>query len=80
MAAEIGGLAIAEGNRREERVLPILPPAADDVGAAFEDAHHGGNVARIVLKVPSSYDEPAARVGKAGSEMRRSDRSCAGGR
>ena len=54
---------------RQECVLPILPPAADNVGATFERVHHCGNVARIVLEVAvGSDDQPAPRVSETGGE------------
>src|SRR5262249_9507632 len=51
---------------REERILPVLSPAADDVaGPVFEALHHVRDVARIVLQVAvEGGDQTAIRVGK----------------
>src|SRR5882672_2276067 len=56
----------------EEWILPILSPARDDIGTAFEDFDHPRNVVRVVLKVAiGRHDVAAARVcearGKRGS-------------
>ena len=61
-------------------ILPVLPPAADDVEVLLlEHLDHAGNVGRIVLVVAVRRDDvAAARVLRSRRRTPRSARSCAG--
>ena len=57
---------------RDERVLPVLAPAADDVLALIDQIDHARQVSRIVLQIAvGGRDEPAARELESCRERRR---------
>ena len=57
---------------RQERVLPVLPPAADDVGALLDQLDQRRDVRGVVLQVAvRRHDQRPARVRKPGGERRR---------
>src|SRR5205823_5467956 len=57
---------------REERILPLLAPPADDVIAALEQIDERRDVARIVLQIAvGGDDDAAARMVEAGGKRRR---------